>query len=70
MAGVLSYTEDMVVSTDFMSDSHSSNFDAHAGIGMGDRFFKLVTWYDNEFGYATRMVDLAQHVAEVNGLDQ
>lgn len=70
LAGVLSYTEDMVVSTDFMSDSHSSNFDAHAGIGMGDRFFKLVTWYDNEFGYATRMVDLAQHVAEVNGLDQ
>lgn len=69
LAGILSYTDEQVVSTDFMSDSSSSTFDAEAGIGMGDRFFKLITWYDNEFGYATRMVDLAQHLADVNGFD-
>lgn len=69
LAGVLGWTNEAVVSTDFMSDNHSSTFDSTAGMGMGPNFFKLVTWYDNEFGYATRMVDMAQQVAEVNGFD-
>ncbi len=66
--GILGYTEEALVSTDFMSDNHSSTFDATAGLGMGDDFFKIITWYDNEFGYATRMLDLAAHVGKVSGL--
>ena len=58
------YTEDDVVSSDFMSDPHSSIFDAGAGIGLNDRFFKVVSWYDNEFGYASRCVDLIRYMAE------
>ncbi|MDA0975593.1 MAG: type I glyceraldehyde-3-phosphate dehydrogenase [Planctomycetota bacterium] len=64
MKGVLGYTEDDVVSSDFMSDPHSSIFDAGAGIGLNDRFFKVVSWYDNEFGYASRCVDLIRYMAE------
>ena len=64
MRGVLGYTEDDVVSSDFMSDPHSSIFDAGAGIGLNDRFFKVVSWYDNEFGYASRCVDLIRYMAE------
>ena len=62
MKGILGYTEDMVVSTDFMSDERSAVFDKNAGMGLGDDFFKVVAWYDNEYGYAVRMVDLANFI--------
>jgi glyceraldehyde 3-phosphate dehydrogenase len=57
LKGVLGYTEDAVVSTDFTSDAHSSIFDATAGIELNSNFFKIVSWYDNEWGYSMRMVD-------------
>ena len=63
LKGVLGYTEDAVVSSDFLGDSHSSIFDASAGIQLSPKFVKLVSWYDNEFGYSTRVVDLVEHVA-------
>jgi len=63
MKGVLDYTEDQVVSTDFISDTHSSIFDAKAGIQLSDNFVKLISWYDNEFGYSCRVVDLINYVA-------
>jgi len=62
MAGVLGYTEDQVVSTDFISDEHSSIFDAKACMQLNDTFVKLVSWYDNEFGYSNRVIDLIVHV--------
>lgn len=62
MKGILAYTEDDVVSTDFIGDQHSSIFDAKAGISLNDNFVKLVSWYDNEFGYSCRVVDLIKHV--------
>ena len=68
MAGVLAYTEEPVVSSDFISDTHSSIFDAEAGIELNDRFFKVVSWYDNEMGYAARCVDMLQLMAERDGL--
>lgn len=68
MHGVLGYTEDEVVSSDFMSDPHSSIFDAKAGIQLNDRFFKVVSWYDNEFGYASRCVDMIRMMAERDGV--
>jgi len=58
MKGVLGYTEDQVVSTDFISDDHSSIFDAKACIQLNDTFVKLITWYDNEYGYSQRVIDL------------
>lgn len=58
MEGVLGYTEDAVVSSDFVGDTRSSIFDATAGIELNDQFFKVVAWYDNEVGYATRCVDM------------
>ena len=58
MQGILGYTEDQVVSSDFIGDARSSIFDATAGIGIGDRFFKLVSWYDNEWGYSNRVCDV------------
>lgn len=58
LKGVLGYTTDDVVSTDFNGDPASSTFDAKAGMELSSRFFKLVTWYDNEFGYSNRVVDL------------
>ncbi|XP_077226607.1 glyceraldehyde-3-phosphate dehydrogenase, cytosolic-like [Tasmannia lanceolata] len=65
MKGILGYTEDDVVSTDFVGDSRSSIFDAKAGIALNEHFVKLVAWYDNEWGYSTRVVDLIIHMASV-----
>ena len=62
MKGYLGYTEDMVVSTDFLGDQHSSIFDAKAGIGLNSNFFKLISWYDNEYGYSNRVVDLIAYM--------
>ena len=64
MKGVLGYTEDAVVSSDFLGNSNSSIFDAAAGIQLSPKFVKLVSWYDNEYGYSTRVVDLVEHVAK------
>ncbi|WP_016989116.1 type I glyceraldehyde-3-phosphate dehydrogenase [Flavobacterium sp. ACAM 123] len=63
MKGVLGYTEDMVVSQDFVSDTRTSIVDANAGIGLNSTFFKLVSWYDNEYGYSSKMIDLSVHIA-------
>lgn len=66
LAGILGYTEDAVVSTDFLGDTRSSIFDAGAGIMLNPTFVKLVSWYDNEVGYSTRVVDLISHVAKIS----
>jgi len=64
LSGILAYTDDMVVSTDFIGDSNSSIFDAEAGIGLNDKFFKLISWYDNEWGYSCRCAELLKKVGE------
>jgi glyceraldehyde 3-phosphate dehydrogenase len=63
MKGILAYTEDEVVSSDFIHDTHSSIFDKGSGIALSDKFFKLVSWYDNEWGYSNRCVDLVRYIA-------
>jgi glyceraldehyde 3-phosphate dehydrogenase len=63
MKGILAYTEDEVVSSDFIGESCTSIFDAKAGIGLNDSFHKLVSWYDNEWGYSCKVVDLIKHMA-------
>ncbi|KAK1326107.1 hypothetical protein QJS10_CPA01g00817 [Acorus calamus] len=65
LKGILGYTEDDVVSNDFVGDSRSSIFDAKAGIGLSASFMKLVSWYDNEWGYSNRVLDLIEHMALV-----
>merc|ERR1719440_1347073 len=62
MKGVLAYTEEGVVSSDFIGEANSSVFDAKAGIALTDNFVKLVSWYDNEYGYSSRVLDLIQHM--------
>lgn len=62
MKGILGYTDEDVVSTDFLSDTHSSVFDAKAGIQLNDKFVKLISWYDNEFGYSNRVIDLITYM--------
>jgi glyceraldehyde 3-phosphate dehydrogenase len=67
MKGVLGYTDEEVVSSDFIGDPRSSIVDAGAGIQLNDRFFKVVSWYDNEFGYASRCVDFLSMMAKLDG---
>jgi glyceraldehyde 3-phosphate dehydrogenase len=59
LKGIMAYTEDDVVSQDFISDPHTCIIDAKAGMGLNSTFFKIVAWYDNEYGYSCKMVDLA-----------
>jgi glyceraldehyde 3-phosphate dehydrogenase len=65
LAGVLGYTEEGVVSQDFVSEPKTSTFDANASMALNDGFIKLVSWYDNEFGYSTKLIDLAQHIGSL-----
>jgi len=65
MKGILGYTEDDVVSQDFVGDSRTSIIDAKAGIGLNSTFFKLVSWYDNEYGYSSKLIDLSVHIANL-----
>merc|ERR1739848_179368 len=67
MKGVLAYTDEEVVSTDFVSCKDSSIFDIGAGIALTDTFVKLVSWYDNEWGYSNRLVDLAVYMNAQDG---
>jgi glyceraldehyde 3-phosphate dehydrogenase len=68
LQGILGYTDEAVVSTDFQGDDHSSIFDAGAGIELNANFFKVVSWYDNEWGYSNRVVDLMLSMAKKEGL--
>ena len=65
MAGVLGYTEDEVVSSDFVGDARTSIFDAKAGIALSGNFVKLVSWYDNEWGYSSKVLELISHMNTV-----
>ena len=67
LKGILGYTEDDIVSSDLNGDDHSSIFDAKAGIALNDHFIKLVSWYDNEWGYSRRVVDLITYISKVDG---
>ena len=64
MAGVLGYTEEDVVSNDFLGESNTSTFDAGAGIALTDTFVKVIAWYDNEWGYSCKVLDLVRHIAD------
>jgi glyceraldehyde 3-phosphate dehydrogenase len=64
LKGILGYTEDEVVSSDFITDPRSSIFDAKAGISLNPRFVKVISWYDNEWGYSNRLVELAHFMAK------
>jgi glyceraldehyde 3-phosphate dehydrogenase len=66
MKGILGYTEDEAVSSDFVGDIRSSIFDAGAGISLNPNFVKLISWYDNEFGYSNRVVDLITYIYGVD----
>jgi len=65
LKGILAYTEDEVVSADFISETHTSIFDAGAGLELNDKFFKIISWYDNEYGYATKIVELLVYAASL-----
>lgn len=65
MKGILGYTDEAVVSQDFVGEKNISVFDATAGLSLNDKFFKLVAWYDNEYGYSTKIVDLVQYAASI-----
>ena len=67
LKGIMGYTDEAVVSTDFVGDSRTSIFDAEAGIQLSPTFVKLVSWYDNEWGYSTKIVEIIQHMKKVNG---
>jgi glyceraldehyde 3-phosphate dehydrogenase len=65
LKGILGYTEDAVVSQDFVGEAHTSVFDAGAGIELNSKFFKLISWYDNEAGFSNKMIDLMKHVGSL-----
>ncbi|MGN8072458.1 type I glyceraldehyde-3-phosphate dehydrogenase [Mucilaginibacter sp. SG564] len=65
LKGILGYTEDEVVSEDFKGDARTSIFDAKAGIGLNDNFVKVVSWYDNEWGYSNKLIDLVQEIGKI-----
>ena len=65
MAGVVEYVDDEVVSSDFITDPHTSIFDARAGLALNDHFVKLMAWYDNEWGFSNKMLDLTRHIDSV-----
>ncbi|HQL41753.1 MAG TPA: type I glyceraldehyde-3-phosphate dehydrogenase, partial [Candidatus Omnitrophota bacterium] len=65
LKGILGYTEEAVVSSDFIGDSRTSIFDADAGIALNDTFVKVVSWYDNEWGYSCKVIDLIQYIDSV-----
>ncbi len=65
MKGVLQYTEEPVVSQDFVGETHTSTFDANAGIALNDNFFKIISWYDNEYGYSTKLIELAAKIGNL-----
>ena len=65
LKGILGYTEDAVVSTDFTSDPRTSIFDAKAGIALNGNFVKVISWYDNEWGYSNKVVDLICYMASL-----
>ncbi|EHA48269.1 hypothetical protein MCOR27_011435 [Pyricularia oryzae] len=67
LKGILEYTEDDVVSSDMIGNNASSIFDAQAGIALNDKFVKLVSWYDNEWGYSRRVIDLVTYISKVDG---
>lgn len=67
LKGILGYTEDAVVSSDFLGDTRTSIFDANAGVYLTDNFVKIVSWYDNEIGYSNKVLDLIAHMKKVNG---
>lgn len=66
MKGILAYTEDAIVSSDILGDPHTSIFDATAGIMLNDHFVKLISWYDNEWGYSNKVLDLIRHMFKVD----
>ena len=66
LKGIMGYTEDAVVSTDFTGDPRTSIFDAKAGIALTGNFMKLISWYDNEWGYSNKLCDLLLHAAKVD----
>jgi glyceraldehyde 3-phosphate dehydrogenase len=65
LKGILGYTEDEVVSSDFIGDARTCIFDAKAGIALNDSFVKVVAWYDNEWGYSNKIIDLTQELAKL-----
>jgi len=69
MKGVLGYTEELLVSQDFVGDSRTSIFDANAGVALNDNFVKIVAWYDNEMGYSTKIIDLIEYSDTLNKKD-
>ena len=65
LKGVLKYVDEPVVSQDFVGETHTSNFDADAGIELNSKFFKVVSWYDNEYAYSAKLIDLIQHINDL-----
>ena len=65
LKGILGYTEELVVSQDFVGETCTSVFDANAGIALTDKFIKVVSWYDNEYGYSTKIIDLLEYSASL-----
>ena len=65
LKGILAYTDEEVASSDFIHDAHSSIFDAGSGIELNDKFFKLVSWYDNEWGYSCRCAELITKLSKL-----